>query len=84
MKDSKPTIKVFYGATWCADCVRSKAFLAKHNIDYKSIDIDEQPEAAAEVERINDGYKTIPTILFSDGSKLLEPSDKQLAEKLGL
>jgi thioredoxin reductase (NADPH) len=38
----------------------------------------------AEVESINHGMRSIPTILFPDGSILVEPSTTQLAEKLGL
>lgn len=36
------------------------------------------------VEQINHGKRIIPTILFPDGSILVEPSNAQLAEKLNL
>lgn len=38
----------------------------------------------AEVERLNHGRRSVPTIVFPDGSILVEPSDTQLADKLGL
>ena len=76
-------IKV-YGAPWCPDCKRSKKFLAEHRVDFEWIDIDGDPEALAYVEREQNGGRTIPMIVFPDGSRLLEPGDDQLARKLGL
>ena len=73
-----------YGAMWCGDCKRSRAFLDSRQIGYDYVDIDTVPGAADEVSKINDGYKSIPTIIFSDGNVLVEPSNSQLAEKLGL
>lgn len=73
-----------YGAVWCPDCKRSRSYLDSHEIKYNYIDIDQTPEAIGEVERINNGMRKIPTIVFSDGSTLVEPSNKQLAEKLGI
>ncbi len=78
-----PQITV-YGATWCPDCRRAKKFLGEHRIGYRNIDIEQEPEAAAVVERLNQGKRIIPTIVFPDGSLLAEPTNAQLAEKLGL
>jgi glutaredoxin len=77
-------IDKLYGAAWCADCKRSRDFLDSRQISYNYIDIDSVAGAAEEVSKINKGYKSIPTIVFSDGSVLVEPSNNQLAEKLGL
>lgn len=76
-------IKV-YGAPWCPDCKRSKKFLAEHRVPYDWIDIDEDAEGLRYVEEVQKGGRTIPTILFPDGSHLLEPSNEDLARKLGL
>ena len=73
-----------YGAPWCPDCKRSKAFLSSHRIDYRWVDIDQDPAAMEFVERLQNGGRTIPTILFPDGTHLLEPSDEELARKLGI
>ena len=73
-----------YGAPWCPDCKRSKKFLAEHRVPYQWIDIDEDPEGLRLVEKLQNGGRTIPTILFPDGGHLLEPSDEELARKLGL
>ena len=73
-----------YGASWCPDCRRAKKFLSEHRQPYEWIDIDEDHAALAVVEKIQDGGRTIPTIIFPDGSHLLEPTDEELARKLGL
>lgn len=78
-----PEVSV-YGAPWCPDCKRSKAFLAAHRIDYRWVDIDQDSAGREYVERIQGGGRTIPTIVFDDGSYLLEPSDEELARRLGI
>jgi thioredoxin reductase (NADPH) len=73
-----------YGAPWCGDCRRSKRFLSEHRIHYNWVDIEQNVEAQAVVEAYNDGKRIIPTIVFADGSILVEPSNAELATKLGL
>ena len=75
---------VVYGATWCPDCRRSKTFLTTHRIPFTWIDLEEHPEEVAEVERRNAGKRIIPTIVFPDGTFLAEPSDDELADRVGL
>ncbi|HPP62530.1 MAG TPA: glutaredoxin domain-containing protein [Anaerolineales bacterium] len=75
---------IVYSAEWCSDCKRSRAFLKRHGIVYENVNVDENPEAAETVKRINGGNRSIPTIVFPDGSILVEPSDQELAEKLGI
>ena len=75
---------IVYSANWCPDCRRTKRFLDEHNVEYTLIDIEQDRSAAKEVVRINGGYRTIPTLVFEDGTVLVEPSDRQLAEKLGI
>ncbi|NNN09806.1 MAG: NrdH-redoxin [Acidimicrobiaceae bacterium] len=72
------------GADWCPDCQRTKAFLANQSIEYEWIDVDTNPEAATLVENLNAGNRTIPTVIFSDGTHLAEPSNDELVLKLGL
>lgn len=82
-QDATPTIRM-YGANWCGDCRRAKAFFGEQRVHYEYIDIEQHPEAIHEVERINNGMRSIPTIIFPDGSILVEPSNAELADKLGL
>jgi mycoredoxin len=78
------SITKFYGADWCADCKRSREFLDTNGITYNYIDIDKVPSAADEVSEINNGFKSIPTLVFSNGEVLVEPSNSQLADMLSL
>lgn len=80
---AEPTITV-YGAYWCPDCRRSKQFLGEHQIPYHWVDIEQEPEGERFVIEKNEGKRIIPTIVFDDGSFLIEPSNAQLAAKLGL
>jgi len=73
-----------YGAHWCPDCRRSKQFLGEHQIPYNWIDIEEDREGEKFVIAKNDGKRIIPTIVFADGSSLVEPTNAELAQKLGL
>jgi thioredoxin reductase (NADPH) len=83
--NSPPTDQpLLYGAAWCPDCRRSKSFLAEQRIAYTYIDLEAHPDEQATVEQYNDGKMIIPTIVFADGSHLAEPSNEELAEKLGL
>lgn len=71
-----------YGTRWCPDCIRAKQVFARKNITFDWIDIEKDEEAAAYVEKINGGYKSVPTILFPDGSTLVEPDNAALLKKL--
>ncbi len=73
-----------YGAHWCPDCRRSKQFLGEHQIPYNWVDIEQNPEAEQFVIQTNNGKRIIPTLVFEDGSFLTEPSNAELANKLGL
>ncbi len=75
---------IIYSTTWCSDCKRAKKFFGEQRISYTNIDIEENPEFVEVVEKINAGKRSVPTIVFPDGSVLVEPSNAQLAEKLGL
>lgn len=73
-----------YGAYWCPDCRRSKQFLGEHQIPYKWVDIEQDKAGEVYVLQKNAGKRIIPTIEFEDGSILVEPSNAELAAKLGL
>jgi thioredoxin reductase (NADPH) len=73
-----------YGATWCEDCKRAKKFLGEQRVHYNWVDVEQNAEGLALVERVNNGKRIIPTIVFDDKSILVEPSNAELAAKLGL
>ena len=73
-----------FGAPWCPDCKRAKQFLNEQRIPYEWNDIDQDDQARSYVQRVNNGKQIIPTIVFADGSILVEPTNAELAEKLGI
>ena len=75
---------IVYGAEWCGDCRRAKQFMEEHNIQFDWIDIEVNEEARETVKKINNGRRIIPTIIFQDGSVLVEPSNATLGRKLGV
>jgi thioredoxin reductase (NADPH) len=84
MTHQTPPIIRMYGANWCTDCRRAKTFFGEQRIHYEYIDLDRFPDQIATVEQINQGMRSIPTILFPSGTILVEPSNEQLAAELGL
>ena len=73
-----------YGTQWCGDCKRAKQFFAEQRVHYRFVDVDMDSEGLAVVERVNGGRRIIPVIVFPDGTTLVEPSNAELAAKLGL
>jgi thioredoxin reductase (NADPH) len=75
---------VIYSTVWCPDCKRTKKFFGEQRVPYHNIDIEQDPEGMAFVEKVNHGKRIIPTIVCPDGTIMVEPTNAQLAEKLGL
>ncbi len=81
MPDAKITV---YGAPWCPDCKKSKQFLGEQRVPYNWVDIDFDEEGRRYVQQANNGKQIIPTIIFEDGSILVEPTNSEIAAKLGI
>ena len=73
-----------YGTLWCSDCKMTKKFFGEQRVHYEFIDVEMDKEGLAFVEKVNKGKQIIPTLVFEDGSTLVEPSNAELAAKLGL
>ena len=73
---------LFYSADWCGDCRRSKRLMDSLGVAYTLIDVEADAKASERVIEINGGERSIPVILFQDGTHLTEPSDKDLKAKL--
>lgn len=56
--------------------------LDEHDVPYKWVDLEADPDAVETVLRVNRGMQSVPTIVFPDGSVLVEPSNRELTEKL--
>ncbi len=73
-----------YGTLWCSDCKRTKKFFGEQRVHYDFVDVDKDQEGLKVVEQVNNGKTIIPVLVFEDGSTLVEPSNADLAAKLGL
>ena len=71
-----------YSTPWCGYCMRLKGQMDREGIAYEVVDIEEHPEAAEVVERVNGGNQTVPTVVFEDGSAQTNPSIAQIKDKL--
>ena len=77
----KPSQIVMYGVDWCPDCRRARFYFKRHSIQHVEIDVDDDKQAAAFVKQVNNGNRSVPTIIFPDGTVMVEPSEAQLNAK---
>jgi mycoredoxin len=71
-----------YTTPWCGFCKRLKAQLGRAGVEMVEVDIEQDPEAAEFVMGVNGGNQTVPTLLFSDGSTMVNPSAAQVQARL--
>jgi len=72
-----------YTTTWCGYCVRLKKMMQREGIAYAEVDIEQDPQAADVVMKANGGNRTVPTLVFADGTALTNPSIDQVRAQLG-
>jgi mycoredoxin len=75
-------VLTIYSTSWCGYCHRLSAQLTRENIPYVVVDIEKDPQAAEYVMRVNGGNQTVPTVRFSDGSSLTNPSLPEVRARL--
>jgi len=71
-----------YTTTWCGYCKRLKRMMQDDGIAFAEVDIEQVPGTAEIVERVNNGNQTVPTLVFTDGSAMTNPSLAKVKEKL--
>ena len=71
-----------YTTDWCDFCVRLKDGLQREGITYEEVNIERVPDAAELVMKVNGGNRTVPTVVFPDGTAMTNPSVRQVKEKL--
>ena len=82
MQNSNDGQILVYTTHWCPACWRAKQVMDSMDIPYHEIDITQDPDAAEQVMHINRGYRSVPTLIFPDGSVLTEPRTSELVQKL--
>ncbi len=76
-----PSQIVVYSVDWCPDCRRARYFFKRKEIAVLEINVDQDKQAAEFVKQVNSGNRSVPTIIFPDGTKLVEPSEAELNAK---
>ncbi|MBO0854837.1 MAG: mycoredoxin [Nocardia sp.] len=71
-----------YSTTWCGYCRRLEKQLDEAGITYTKVDIENDPEAAEFVGKVNGGNHVVPTVKFTDGSTATNPSLAQVKQAL--
>ncbi len=74
MSDQNDSQVVVYSTTWCPDCIMAKKVLDAMKVEYTDVNIEQDLDAVETVLSINNGSRSVPTIVFTDGSTLTEPS----------
>ena len=76
-----PSQIVVYTTEYCSDCMRVKRFFEAYSIPHLRVGLEGNVEAVEFVIRLNNGYRSVPTIIFPDGSILVEPNWEELKAK---
>ncbi|RBY74334.1 glutaredoxin-like protein [Geodermatophilus sp. TF02-6] len=79
---ASPAAVTMYTTTWCGYCMRLKKLMQREGIEYAEVDIERDSAAADVVMRANGGNRTVPTLVFADGSALTNPSIDQVKAQL--
>jgi len=77
-----PSQIVMYTTETCSDCNRAKAFFEANGIDYLRVGLENNVEATEFVTTVNEGLRRVPTIIFPDGSILIEPNWEELRQQI--
>ncbi|MGH2756160.1 MAG: glutaredoxin domain-containing protein [Actinomycetota bacterium] len=70
-----------YSTTWCGHCRRLSRQLDDAGIQYRVVDVDEEPEMGERIVATTGGYRVVPT-LEVDGQLLVNPSLLQVRAAL--
>ncbi len=76
------TAVTMYTTSWCGYCVRLKRLMQNEGIDFAEVNIEVDARAADIVTAANGGNRTVPTLVFADGSALTNPSLDQVKAQL--
>jgi mycoredoxin len=71
-----------YTTDWCGYCVRLKDGLRRAGIEFAEVNIEYDDTAAQIVTSVNGGNRTVPTVVFPDGTALTNPTLAQVKERL--
>lgn len=73
---------ILYGHPTCPNMPPVRLVLWLSKVNHQYINIHQDTDAATKVREINNGYESVPTLVFPDGSTLTEPTTSDLRHKL--
>lgn len=73
-----PSQITMYAVDWCPDCRRAKFFFKRKHIPYLEVNVEQDQQAEKFVKELNNGNRSVPTILLPDGTIMVEPSKEEL------
>lgn len=71
-----------FTTSWCGYCTRLKGQLAREGVPFTEINLETSPEHIDFVEQVNGGNRTVPTVVFPDGSAATNPSLSEVKQRL--
>ena len=77
-----PASVTMYTTTWCGYCFRLKKLMQREGIEFAEVDIEGDASAAELVMSANGANRTVPTLVFADGTALSNPSLEQVKSQL--
>ena len=77
-----PATVTMYTTSWCGYCFRLKKLMEREGIPFAEVDIEADESAAEIVMSANGGNRTVPTLVFADGTALTNPSIDQVKAQL--
>jgi len=77
-----PNRPIMFTTTWCGYCSRLKSQLKRAGVAFDEVDIEQHEDGAQRVAEANRGNLTVPTMVFSDGTALTNPSASTVSSKI--
>ncbi len=77
-----PDVLTVYGASWCSDCRNTRRYLDSTGVPYRYVDLGTDHAAQAVLDQA--GYRAVPVVVTTDGTVLVEPSERELAAVIGI
>lgn len=76
-----PDVLTVYGTAWCGDCWMARRYLDGVGATYRYVDLTTDDQAQRMLDAA--GIRAVPVVVTTDGSVLIEPSERQLAAVVG-
>ncbi len=80
--ETAPAAFTMYSTTTCGPCIRLKQRLNELGVSFAEVNIEDDTAAAEWVMSVNEGDRLVPTLLFADGSWLINPPVEEVLARM--